>query len=52
MFFWVYDIARFYLDGWVRLVIEFFYDGVDCFNDVIVDPEGRIFAGCLAKSND
>lgn len=49
MLFRVHDIARLYSDGRVKPVIEIPPDGADRFNDVIADPEGRVFAGRLAK---
>lgn len=52
MLFRVHDIAQRSSSGKVRAVIEFPHDGSDRFNDVIADPEGRVFAGRLAQSND
>ncbi len=46
------DIARLYPDGRVKPVLAFPEDGADRFNDVIADPEGRVFAGRYAKKNE
>lgn len=52
LLFRVHDIARLYPDGRVKPIIEFPSDGANRFNDVIADPEGRVFAGRLADSDE
>jgi len=52
LLFRVHDIARLYPDGRVKPIIEFPPDGANRFNDVIADPEGRVFAGRLADSDE
>jgi D-xylono/L-arabinono-1,4-lactonase len=52
LLFRVHDVARLLPDGHVQPVIEFPHDGADRFNDVIADPEGRVFAGRYASSNE
>lgn len=52
MLFRVHDIARRYPDGRVKPVIELPPDGAERFNDVIADPEGRVFAGRMAKDEN
>ncbi len=52
LLFRVTDIARRFPDGRVETIIPFPEDGADRFNDVIADPEGRVFAGRMAESDD
>jgi len=41
------DIALLWPDEHVESVIKFRADGMERFNDVIADPEGRVFAGTI-----
>lgn len=49
LLFRVNDIARLGAGGIVDVVREFDDDGAARFNDVIADPEGRIFAGTIGR---
>ncbi|MCG3199162.1 MAG: 6-deoxy-6-sulfogluconolactonase [bacterium] len=42
-------IARVGLDGQARTLVEDIDPGMTRFNDVIADPEGRVFAGTIAE---
>ena len=43
------DIALLHPGGAVEIVREFEDDGTERFNDVIADPEGRVFAGTIGR---
>jgi D-xylonolactonase len=49
LLFRVTDIAQLHPDGRVVSLRAFSDDGMDRFNDVIADPEGRVFAGTIGK---
>jgi D-xylonolactonase len=51
LLFRVNDIALLRRDGAVSVVQEFADDGMARFNDVIADPEGRVFAGTIGKTD-
>jgi len=46
------DIAVLDRKGSVRVVAKFQDGRMDRFNDVIADPEGRVFAGTIGPAND
>ena len=50
LLFRVHDLALLRPDGQVKMLREFFDDGMERFNDVIADPEGRVFAGTIGKT--
>jgi len=49
LLFRVNDVANLRLDGCVRSLRQFSDEGMDRFNDVIADPEGRVFAGTFGQ---
>lgn len=49
LLFRVADIARMHPDGRVSVVRTFSDDGMQRFNDVIADPQGRVFAGTFGE---
>lgn len=51
LLFRVNDIAVLHQDGQVQTLIPFADEGSTRFNDVIADPEGRVFAGTIGKSD-
>ncbi len=50
LLFRVHDIALLRADGDVSVVREFDDEGAARFNDVIADPEGRVFAGTIGRN--
>ncbi len=47
------DVAEFDPDsGQVEVVLQYTDDSMERFNDVIADPEGRVFAGTIGKTKD
>ena len=50
LLFRVHDFARLPEDGRVEVLREFTDDGSARFNDVIADPEGRVFAGTIGRT--
>jgi D-xylonolactonase len=50
LLFRVNDIAVLLPDGRERVLLHFDDPDADRFNDVIADPEGRVFAGTMGKS--
>ena len=50
LLFRVHDFARLHEDGRVEVLREFTDDGSARFNDVIADPEGRVFAGTIGRT--
>jgi D-xylonolactonase len=51
LLFRVNDLALLHPDGRVETAREFTDDGTARFNDVIVDPEGRVFAGTIGRTD-
>ena len=51
LLFRVNDIALLRPDGRVDVLREFADDGAERFNDVIADPEGRVFAGTIGRTS-
>lgn len=51
LLFRVSDIVRLSPDGSIEAIIRFPDDGALRFNDVIADPEGRVFAGRMAEED-
>jgi sugar lactone lactonase YvrE len=51
LLFRVKDLALLKPDGRVEVLKEFSDDGAARFNDVIADPEGRVFAGTIGRTN-
>lgn len=51
LLFRVNDIARLRAGGIVEVVREFVDDGAERFNDVIADPQGRVFAGTIGTTS-
>ena len=49
LLFRVDDIARLHPDGAVSVAREFSDHGMERFNDVLADPEGRVFAGTFGE---
>lgn len=50
LLFRVSDIAILRRDGRVEMMRAFSDEGVERFNDVIADPEGRVFAGTIGRT--
>ncbi len=50
LLFRVNDLALLKPDGRLEVLRKFSDDGVERFNDVIADPEGRVFAGTIGKT--
>lgn len=50
LLFRVKDIALLHADGGLEIVRAFDDEGTERFNDVIADPEGRVFAGTVGRS--
>lgn len=50
LLFRVNDLALLRPDGRVEVLRPFLDDGMQRFNDVIADPEGRVFAGTIGKT--
>jgi D-xylono/L-arabinono-1,4-lactonase len=50
LLFRVNDIARLQANGRVEIWREFADEGMARFNDVIADPEGRVFAGTIGRT--
>ncbi len=50
LLFRVTDIAHLASDGSVRTLVEYTDPGMERFNDVIADPEGRVFAGTIGNT--
>ena len=50
LLFRVHDLALLRPDGRVTVLREFADEGMERFNDVIADPEGRVFAGTIGTS--
>lgn len=50
LLFRVNDLALLKPDGRVEVFRKFSDEGVERFNDVIADPEGRVFAGTIGKT--
>lgn len=51
LLFRVNDIALMHPDGRVEVMREFADEGAARFNDVIADPEGRVFAGTIGRTD-
>ncbi len=51
LLFRVKDLARLHADGRVEVLREFSDEGTERFNDVIADPEGRVFAGTIGLTS-
>jgi D-xylonolactonase len=45
------DIAALKPDGWVEVLKRFKDEDMERFNDVIADPEGRVFAGTIGTTS-
>jgi D-xylonolactonase len=52
LLFRVNDIARMTPDGTVTRLLPFVDDTAERFNDVIADPEGRVFAGTIGTDRE
>ncbi|HEX8835119.1 MAG TPA: SMP-30/gluconolactonase/LRE family protein [Abditibacteriaceae bacterium] len=52
LLFRVRDIATLSSDGEVSTLIPFQDEGMARFNDVIADPEGRVYAGTIGRTNE
>ncbi len=52
LLFRVNDLALLHPDGSVDVLLEYKDDGLDRFNDVIADPEGRVYAGSIGLKKD
>jgi D-xylonolactonase len=52
LLFRVEDIALLRPDGSVEVLRTFEDDGAQRFNDVITDPEGRVYAGTIGKTDE
>jgi D-xylonolactonase len=52
LLFRVNDIAVLHLDGSASVLQTFPERGMTRFNDVIADPEGRVFAGTIGKTDE
>ncbi|MEW6304287.1 MAG: SMP-30/gluconolactonase/LRE family protein [Verrucomicrobiota bacterium] len=52
LLFRVYDLALLLPNGTVDVLRTFTDKGMTRFNDVIADPEGRVFAGTIGKTSD
>lgn len=50
LLFRVSDLALLHADGRVEVMREFSDEGTERFNDVIADPEGRVFAGTIGRT--
>lgn len=50
LLFRVKDIALLHADGDLEIARTFEDEGTERFNDVIADPEGRVFAGTIGRS--
>lgn len=50
LLFRVNDMALLHPDGGVEVLQEFDDQGAERFNDVIADPEGRVFAGTIGRT--
>jgi D-xylonolactonase len=50
LLFRVNDLALLHPNGGVEVVRTFSDDGMERFNDVIADPEGRVFAGTIGRT--
>ena len=46
------DLALLHPDGRVSVLLHYSDEGLERFNDVIADPEGRVFAGSIGTDND
>src|SRR4051812_27412560 len=46
------DLATLTPDGRVTILMPYSDDGMTRFNDVQADPEGRVFAGTMGRTND
>ncbi len=51
LLFRVHDIARLAPNGRVESLVPFHDQGAKRFNDVIADPQGRVFAGTIGQNN-
>lgn len=51
LLFRVNDLALLHEDGRVEVLREFDDEGAARFNDVIADPEGRVFAGTIGRTD-
>ena len=52
LLFRVNDLALLHPDGRVSVLRNYLDKGLERFNDVIADPEGRVFAGSIGTEND
>jgi D-xylonolactonase len=52
LLFRVNDLALLHPGGGVEVMLRYADDGLERFNDVIADPEGRVFAGSIGTTND
>jgi D-xylonolactonase len=50
LLFRINDLALLRPDGSVKLLAPFADDGMTRFNDVLADPEGRVFAGTIGRT--
>lgn len=52
LLFRVEDVALLHEDGSTQTLIRYTNPGMARFNDVFADPEGRVFAGTIGRSNE
>ncbi|MFN9025554.1 MAG: SMP-30/gluconolactonase/LRE family protein, partial [Akkermansiaceae bacterium] len=52
LLFRVDDLALLHPDGRVSVLLHYSDEGLERFNDVIADPEGRVFAGSIGTDNE
>jgi sugar lactone lactonase YvrE len=52
LLFRINDLAVLHPDGSVDVLLEYQDEGMERFNDVIADPEGRVYAGSIGKTDD
>ena len=52
LLFRVNDLALLHPDGRIEVLLEYHDDGMERFNDVIADPEGRVYAGTIGKTDE
>lgn len=52
LLFRIRDLALLRPDGQVKVLCEYFDEGMERFNDVMADPEGRVYAGTIGITPD
>lgn len=52
LLFRINDLALLHADGSVDVLLEYQDEGMERFNDVIADPEGRVYAGSIGKADE